>query len=258
MKNLSVHQNLCPRLTTLLVLSLLSFCACEPNRYEVGAGSSDAAVDVGSDALTVDVGSDALNVVEKGADASATEAGETSLSFCPVSPIAPSQPPAACNCTRRPGGKRSFNCPAGVGESVSVQVGPEGGEVLLNGQQGKASRLGASLVIPPTALDKMVTITITETADTLPTDFVDLSPMYRFDPPDLTFALPVKVTIPIGNGEGTYPSQIGMYWSTGAQSQFARVEDSSYNAGVLLGSTMKLGTAFGAIPACAVPPSCRP
>ncbi len=104
----------------------------------------------------------------------------------------------------------------------------------------------------------MVTITITETSESPPNDYVDVSPVYRFDPPNLTFTLPVAVRMPIGNGSGTYPGTIGMYWSTATEGHFERVEDSYLNAGFLQGSTTRLGKAFGAIPACAVPQACRP
>jgi hypothetical protein len=160
----------------------------------------------------------------------------------------------ACNCSRRPGARRSFQCPSGLGEHAEATVGPQGGRVQLWGRQAKASGVPTELLIPPRALDRYVTIRITE-LDTIPDGLADLSPLYLFEPVDLAFATPVEARVPFGNGSGTVPTRAAMQWSSGAG--FRPVPDSYDNAGFAQGSLSQLGWALVAEPAACAPVACR-
>lgn len=144
-----------------------------------------------------------------------------------------------CACTRRPGSGTSWQCPIGVGQAASATIGPKGGTVSLYGQQG-----AFELVIPPTALDHDVTITIVETSEAPLGSFVDFSPVYRIEPTDLTFAVPVKVKIPWGNSLTQVSKALSIYWAQGCAGTFERVPDSYVSAGFNQASTTKLGWAI--------------
>lgn len=154
------------------------------------------------------------------------------------------QQPQPCACTRRPGSGTSWQCPIGVGQSASATIGPKGGTVSLYGQQGAGSGVAFELVIPPTALDHDVKITIVETSEAPLGSFVDFSPVYRIEPTDLTFAVPVKVRIPWGNSLTQVSNALSIYWAGGCGGTFERVPDSYVNAGFNQASTKQLGWAI--------------
>lgn len=154
-----------------------------------------------------------------------------------------SAPGFGCVCTRRPGPGESFQCPPGVGESATATIGAAGGVVTLVGRQGMASGVPFRLEIPPTALDHEVTITVTETPVAPLASLTDFSPMYRMEPADLTFAVPVKVMIPASNSTNFVSKALSVYWSGGCGGTFTRLSDSYVNAGFCQGSTKKLGWA---------------
>jgi len=131
-----------------------------------------------------------------------------------------------------------------VGQAASATIGPKGGTVSLHGQQGAGSGVAFELVIPPTALDHDVTITIVETSEAPLGSFVDFSPVYRIEPTDLTFAVPVKVKIPWGNSLNQVSKALSIYWAQGCGGTFERVPDSYVNAGFNQASTNKLGWAI--------------
>ena len=153
-------------------------------------------------------------------------------------------PPSECPCTRRVPGGEAFQCPVGVGQSVTATIGPDGGTITLVGQQGKASGVPFTLEIPPGALAPNVAITVTETDLAPPSALTDYSPVYKIEPASLELAVSAKVTIPWSNAQTWVGGELAMYWSGGcAPGTFARVGDSYVNAGFQQGSTKKLGWA---------------
>ncbi len=74
----------------------------------------------------------------------------------------------------------------GTGESVTVMLDGAGGEVRL---------ANATLTIPAGAIREPTRITVTEATAPTPDGYRAFSPLYRFEPEGLTFALPVTVSI---------------------------------------------------------------
>jgi hypothetical protein len=144
-----------------------------------------------------------------------------------------------CGCTRRPGAGNSSLCPAGVGEYVSMDIGPAGGTIAIAGRQGPETGVDASLAFPPTALAQPTTILLTETAIPPPSDFLDWSPVYKVEPLNLDLAAATPVQFPWGNLGGVVPDLA--IWFSPDGSCFTRLPDSHTNAGFEMGSTRKLG-----------------
>jgi hypothetical protein len=157
-------------------------------------------------------------------------------------------PPQTSTCTRRPEGPGSRDCPVGVGESTTALIGPEGGQVTLMGQQGKASGVAFSLDIPPTALDEPTEIVVTETDIAPPEGFVDYSPVYRIDPLRTTFAVPVTVLVPWSNSGYTIDPALSIYFARSADAAFVRVADSLGNAGFSKAGLESTGLLFAGYP----------
>jgi len=131
-------------------------------------------------------------------------------------------------------------CPMGVNQSSTAIVGPAGGKVYFEGQQ----KGGLRLDIPPTALAACTTITITETNRPPPAAFVDFSPVFRVEPANLSFSVPVRVDIFWSNRSGlVVPNdQLLIYWSaTGADGSWVPLPDSYRNAGFNQGSVQQAG-----------------
>jgi hypothetical protein len=145
----------------------------------------------------------------------------------------------ACGCTRRPGAGNASQCPAGVGEFVSTDIGPEGGTIAIAGRQGPESGVNASLTFPPAALAQPTTIVLTETAIPPPSDFIDWSPVYEVEPLGLDLGAATAVQFPWSNLGGFVPPL--SIWFSSDGSCFARLPDSYTNAGFEMGSTRKLG-----------------
>jgi len=127
---------------------------------------------------------------------------------------------------------------------VSLTVDASGGRVTLLGQQGASSGVPFSLDIPPTALRAPTTLTVTETAIAPPAGFVDYSPVYRVEPLDVEFAVPVTMTIPWGNVDGQVNSSLAIYVAPDESSPFERLPDSTGNAGFNRGSIGRGGLFF--------------
>lgn len=110
---------------------------------------------------------------------------------------------AAANC-----GKSKAKQDAG-GESVTVTIGEEGGEVDGPG--------GVGLTIPPGALDSDVEITVSVTTsgfESLPA--VSDGAVFAFEPHGLTFNVPVTIRIPhtgVPDEVAMYTASVGSGWS---------------------------------------------
>ena len=159
-----------------------------------------------------------------------------------------------CPCTRRPGPGNALGCPPGANASASAVIGPEGGTIALEGQQGKASGVAFSIEVPPGALKAAVTLTITETDLSPPTDFVDLSPVYRVGPLGVSFSKLVKLTVPDSGGFVMGPVSTSPAGGTIYESQaptpcaFAALADGFGNAGFSEGSITETGYVFAGAP----------
>lgn len=157
-------------------------------------------------------------------------------------------PPPPCGCTRRPGDGNSFQCPMGTGQSVVMEVGPEGGTVQLTGT-ASTQGVAVELRIPPTALDRTVAIRITETSIPPWDELSDFSPVYHFEPEALRFATPVELRMPWSSSLQAVPSDLAIYFSDEPGScAFAPLDDNYRNAGFNQGSVLGLGWAIVGVP----------
>ncbi|MCC7538373.1 MAG: IPT/TIG domain-containing protein, partial [Deltaproteobacteria bacterium] len=94
--------------------------------------------------------------------------------------------------------------PIGDGSSVSATIGPEGGSLALGDE--------VSLEIPPGALEAPTTITLSRTAEPAFEGWEAYSPVYRFEPEGLQFAVPAQVSIRF-DGD---PSRVELPWRADA------------------------------------------
>jgi len=162
-----------------------------------------------------------------------------------------------CPCTRRPGAGNSFQCPAGANASISQSIGPEGGSIVLLGQQGASSGVPFSVHVPPGAVAQATLLTITETKLPPPANFVDYSPIYHFEPDNLSLGQVVSVQIPWRSNSSTVPQDLGIYWSPLANTcGFTLLGDSSTNAGFEMASLTHAGYLFVGVPKTAVQATC--
>lgn len=74
----------------------------------------------------------------------------------------------------------------------SSGVGPDGGEVVLD---------DVRVVIPPGALDEVITLRIVDTGELPPAPYVGLSNVFAFEPADYALAGPIQVEIPFAPAE---------------------------------------------------------
>jgi hypothetical protein len=82
----------------------------------------------------------------------------------------------------------------------SMTVGAAGGAVTSNGVQ---------LTIPAGAVKSDTTFTVATSTDPPPVGYVALSPVFVFGPPGTSFAVPIRVELPIsGDGSGAH-----VFWS---------------------------------------------
>lgn len=102
---------------------------------------------------------------------------------------------------------------AGTGETVSMMVGAEGGEIELT---------NATLTIPAGAVATTTMITVTETTMATPAGYRPFSPLYQFEPAGLKFAEPVTISIrsratgadlPLGTLFWSQPAAEGGGWA---------------------------------------------
>jgi len=109
---------------------------------------------------------------------------------------------AACGDTKE-------DSPDGSAPPARTLVGPEGGTVEYE---------GLALEIPPGALSEEVEISIARTSDAPSGNFVRLSPVFRFEPGGLAFAVPATVRFPLPAGARAP----GIYWAS-AGAPFQRI-----------------------------------
>jgi hypothetical protein len=156
-------------------------------------------------------------------------------------------PPTGCFCTRRPGPYNSYTCPMGAGESAAQVIGPEGGQISLLGQQGKASGVPFQIVFPPGAVAAATTIRVTETQVSPPDGYVDHSPVYLIEPRGLKLARIAALQVPFSVASGVPFAQkdfaVFERAETGACA-FARIADSYTNAGFEMSSLTELRYLF--------------
>jgi hypothetical protein len=203
---------------------------------------------------------DAAQVVSGDIDAGG---GCSSLTF--IDPTAAAPPKGQPLCTRRTPGAL-HDCPAGIGQSSSGVIGPNGGTITLQGQQGPVSGVPFSIAIPPGALSAPTTITVTELNTPPPAGFADWSPLYRIDPVDLQLAAPAKLTVPFSNSccqstaapcVNTLSRGMGLFWSGQDTCVIERLPSSYVNAGIEQASTTRLGFAIVGFADLGGEPYCR-
>ncbi|HEX8436573.1 hypothetical protein [Archangium sp.] len=68
---------------------------------------------------------------------------------------------------------------------------------------------GATLRVPPEALDRDVQVTLSVSEDAPPAELKPASPLFRFEPSGTVFARPLKVSLPF-SGDVSHPT---LYWS---------------------------------------------
>ena len=193
-----------------------------------------------------------------GAGGSITASDGGSSALCPVlaeaasgTPADPTPVPTGCYCTRRPGPGNSYKCAVGVGQSVELTIGPDGGTISLVGQQGASSGVPFKIDFPPGALAQPTVVRVTETTIPPPKDFMDFSPVYRVDPQGTALAVAAKLQIPWGNLDGMGP-RLGTYALTDPTLDggctFTRIDDSYMNAGFEQSSLLRFGYFFVGAP----------
>jgi hypothetical protein len=150
-------------------------------------------------------------------------------------------PEWGCPCTRRPGPGNADSCSQGVGQTATGRIGPGGGTLVLTGQQGLSSGAGAELDVPAGALPADVLVSIVETNIPPPGSLLDYSPVYSFEPTDLTFAAPVTFKIPWGS---TTPAPAGLtvFWGA-CNVSYRHVSDVTVGDTSVEGTTTSLGWA---------------
>ena len=148
-------------------------------------------------------------------------------------------PEWGCPCTRRPGPGNSENCAQGVGQTATGRIGPGGGTLVLTGQQGLWSGTGAELDVPAGALPSDVLVSIIETNLAPPGSLVDTSPVYSFEPSELTFAAPAKFRIPWGSSVPA-PAGLSAFWGP-CNGVFRHVSDVVVDGSSVEGTTTSLG-----------------
>lgn len=119
--------------------------------------------------------------------------------------------------------------PDGSAPPTREVVGPEGGTVEYE---------GLALEIPPGALSEEVEISIARSADAPSGNFVRLSPVFRFEPDGLTFAVPATVRFPLPDGARSP----GIYWAS-AGAPFQRI-GGSVEEGTIAGEVSHFSTGF--------------
>jgi hypothetical protein len=90
--------------------------------------------------------------------------------------------------------------PAGDG---GVTIGPDGGSLVT---------FGLEVDIPPGALSSPATLSVAQSTAAPPAGYELLTPLYRFRPDGITFAVPVTVHFELANGANV-PAGASAFWS---------------------------------------------
>jgi hypothetical protein len=98
------------------------------------------------------------------------------------------------------GGCSGSDTITGTGNSTSQSIDGTGGSIALE---------GVTLQFPGGAVPSTMTISITSTTDSAPSDYTNRSPVYQFGPDGQTFGQPVTVTMAyVDDGQ-----PVSLYWS---------------------------------------------
>jgi hypothetical protein len=173
----------------------------------------------------------------------------------PATPLSTNDMPG-CNCTRRPGPGQSFACAVGANESASAEIGPEGGTLMLMGQQGKSSGVAFSIDFPPGAFATATMVKVTETSLPPPHELIDYSPVYLVEPFGVWLAKLAAVRVPWGSTSGVTANGLAIYERDETTCAFAPLGDSYVNAGFNQGSIAHLGYLLAGAPRTAAGASC--
>jgi len=154
----------------------------------------------------------------------------------------------ACGCTRRPGpGTSAFSCPPGIGENKTLALGPSGGTVTLEGRQGTASGVPASIDFAPGSVQTTTEVRLIETGIAPPLDLLDWSPVYLVQPAGLVLGNPARIALPDSNGsnasgviQSETPADLAIWFSADGTC-FERLSDYALNAGFETGTISQLG-----------------
>jgi hypothetical protein len=250
-----------------LVLSMTSasaLLACQPDLTigGQGDGGSDAGPvvvlrDSGS-GFVVDAGPEASVTLEAGSvDTSHPEAGTASLivfdggvgGLCAsvdVDAAAADTADAAneCGCTRRPGSSGAyFQCPPGIGNNASVTLDPQSTadtDLKLEGRQGPASGVAATIYFAPGAVQTPTVVTLIETSIAPPNDILDWSPVYAAEPLGLTLGTGAGLELPWSNTLNAVPRDLAVWFSPDG-SCFTPLPSSYTNAGFDQATITQLG-----------------
>lgn len=163
-----------------------------------------------------------------------------------------SGPAHACRCTRRLMIAPGHRCPPGGGESAMAVIGPAGGTLSLKGTQGIASGVDLELVVPEGALAVPTKVTVVELTSAPPGQYVDWSPLYRFEPQGLVLQVPARLRMPWSNTDGLVDADLAIRWSTDGGASFVSLPSNYVNAGFNQATIDRLGVGFvGSSPAAA-------
>ncbi len=160
----------------------------------------------------------------------------------------------ACGCTRRPGAGTSKDCPAGGGESASLTMGPGGGTLPLQGQQGLTSGVVAELTLPGGAMATTTDVTLTETTIAPPENVLDGSPVYLAGPAGLTLTGRASLQLPYSGVDGSMGAVT--LWFSPDGTCYVPVPDSSVGAGSVQGTITQLGYVLVGVVRTAATASC--
>jgi len=116
----------------------------------------------------------------------------------------------------------SSTAPAGGSPAVTKTIGPEGGQIVVE---------GATITFPANALATATQITITPTDDPAPAGYLAISRIYRCEPSGTTFAQKVSMAMSV-SGDTTGAT---VFWSAGADPAFKDV------GGTVSGSVITAG-----------------
>jgi hypothetical protein len=124
----------------------------------------------------------------------------------------------------------SMALPDASTNSASAPIGSSGGKVGLP---------GVELDVPSGALSLSQSITITVTTDPAPAPYVARSPLFRFEPAGLTFALPATVHVDFAGDAASTT----LYWSSASGGGFDDLDGSASGTSVAA-SVMHFSTGF--------------
>jgi hypothetical protein len=100
--------------------------------------------------------------------------------------------------------------------------GPTTGSAVIGPAGGQVTAKGIVLSVPAGALTASTLISVDVSSDVPPAPYVALSPLYRFVPDGLTFAVPATVTME-APGATSLPTDASVLWSTGTSGAYGRL-----------------------------------